>query len=369
MALPRRTLGLGLFGVTAGVSGIAGALRDSPGLLGSLGPATTLMGFAGGEKEAFLDDPEVIAALRGNGFVLQARRAGSVEMVRDPALLRQEPAFLWPSSAVVAEIARRGGLSVLREETILNAPMVLFSWDRIAEGLAAGGLARRLGPRHYELALDGFLRAVLDGRDWAALGVAGQFGRARLLSTDPNRSNSGFMFAGLAANVLGGGQVASGAALDRLMPDLLRLFGGMGFKPPSSGRLFEDYLAGGPGVQPMILGYENQLIEWVLADPARWQRVEASAASRPVMLYPRPTAFSAHPLLALRRDAMKLADALLRPALQHLAWTRHGFRGPLGAGGPALPAVVAEFIRPSVDEVLPLPDATTMLRLIAALES
>jgi hypothetical protein len=31
--------------------------------------------------------------------------------------------------------------------------------------------------------------------------------------------------------------------------------------------------------------------------------------------------------------------------------------------------VVAEFIRPSVDEVLPLPDATTMLRLIAALES
>jgi hypothetical protein len=199
--------------------------------------------------------------------------------------------------------------------------------------------------------------------------VGGQFGRARVLSTDPNRSNSGFMFAGLAANVLAGGEVAGTAILDRRLPDLRRLFGGMGFKPPSSGRLFEDYLAGGPGVQPMVLGYENQLVEWVLADPARWQRVEASAPARPVMVYPRPTVFSAHPLLALRRDAVPLADALLRPAVQSLAWTRHGFRGPLGAGGPPLPPIVAEFVRASVDDVLPMPDATTMLRLIAALEA
>jgi hypothetical protein len=364
----RRTLGLGLFAATAGISGGVAALRGNPGLLGSFGPAATLAGFIGGEKEAFIDNPEVIAALRGAGFVLEARRAGSVEMVRDPALLRQQPAFLWPSSAVVAEIARRSGLGILREEIILNAPLVLFSWDRVAEGLASGGLAARLGPRHYELSLDRFLRAVLEGREWSALGVAGQFGRARLLSTDPNRSNSGFMFAGLAANVLAG-EVASAATLDRTLRDLLRLFGGMGFKPPSSGRLFEDYLAGGPGVQPMVLGYENQLVEWVLADPARWQRVEATAPARPVMLYPRPTVFSAHPLLALTRPAVPLVDAMLRPAVQQLAWSRHGFRGPLGAGGPSLPAIVAEFIRPSVDDVLPMPDAATMLRLIGALET
>jgi hypothetical protein len=363
--LARRTLGLGLFGTTAALAGGVAALRGNPGLLGALGPATTLTGFVGGEKEAFLANPEVEAALRAAGFVLEPRRAGSLEMVRDPALLRQQPAFLWPSSAVVADVGRRGGLSILREETILNAPMVLFSWDRIAEGLVAGGLARRRGPRHYELALDRFLRAVLDGRDWASLGVAGQFGRARILATDPTRSNSGFMFAGLAAGVLAGGEAPS----DRHAAEVLRLFAGMGFKPPSSARLFEDYLAGGPGVQPVVVGYENQLVEWVLADPARWARVEQQAPARPVVLYPVPTMFSAHPLLVLQRQAMGLADALLRPAVQRLAWLRHGFRGPLGAAGPALPAVVAEFLRPEVDAVIPMPDATAMLRLVTALET
>jgi hypothetical protein len=41
------------------------------------------------------------------------------------------------------------------------------------------------------------------------------------------------------------------------------------------GKLFDDYVAGGAGAQPLIVGYENQLIEWVLQDADRWKRVEA----------------------------------------------------------------------------------------------
>lgn len=368
MPLTRRALGLGLFGAATAVGAGVEAVKSKPGLLAGFGPAASLTGFVGGEKEGLLADPEIIAELRRAGFILDARRAGSIEMVRDPALLRQEPAFLWPSSAVVGDIARRGGLNILREAVVLNVPMALFSWDRIADGLVAGGLARKLGPRHYELALERLLPALIEGRAWSALGVVGQPGRARLLATDPNRSNSGFMFAGLAANLLAG-DVATGALLDRHLPSLTRLFGAMGFKPPSSARLFEDYLAGGPGVQPLIVGYENQLIEWVLADPERWRRVEASAPARPVLIYPRPTVLSAHPILALRREAVPLVEALTRPALLERAWTQHGFRGPLGAETPAPPPVVGEFIRPGIDDVTPMPDATTMLRLIAALET
>ncbi|HEY4250289.1 MAG TPA: hypothetical protein VGM87_03775, partial [Roseomonas sp.] len=326
MPIARRSLGLGLFGASAAAGAGMEVVRSNPGFR----PATSLTGFVGGEKEGLLADPEIVAGLRGAGFALVDRRAGSIEMVRDPALLRQDPAFLWPSSAVVGDIARRGGLTILREQVVLNVPIALFSWDRIADGLVNGGLARQLGPRHYELALDRLLPALLEGRAWSALGVGGQSGRARLLATDPNRSNSGFMFAGLAANVLAG-DVASGPLLDRHLPDLTRLFGAMGFKPPSSARVFEDYLAGGPGVQPLVVGYENQLIEWVLADPERWRRVEASAPARPVLIYPRPTVLSAHPVLALKREAVPLIDALMQPLLQERAWTHHGFRGPLGA--------------------------------------
>jgi hypothetical protein len=368
MPLTRRTIGLGLFGAAAAAGAGSELVGARPSLLGRFGPVTTLFGFVGGEKEGLLADPGIVDELRGAGFRLDARRAGSVEMVRDPALLRQEPAFLWPSSAVIGDIARRSGLPIRAEAAILTVPMAIFSWDRIADGLVAGGLARRIGPRHYDLALDRLLAALLEGRAWSELGVAGQGGRARLLATDPNRSNSGFMFAALAGNVLAG-DVLTEAALDRHLPQLVRLFGTMGFKPPSSARLFEDYLAGGPGVQPMIVGYENQLIEWVLADPDRWRRVEAASPVRPVLIYPRPTVLSAHPLLALRPEAEPLARALLAPGLQERAWTRHGFRSPFGADAPAPPPVVAEFIRAGVEEVLPMPDAATMLRLIAALET
>ena len=75
----------------------------------------------------------------------------------------------------------------------------------------------------------------------------------------------------------------------------------MGYKPRSSGKMFEDYLAGGPGAQPLVVGYENQLVEWVLQDEARWRRLEAAAPAKPVILYPRPTVFSAHPLIAIDR--------------------------------------------------------------------
>ena len=51
------------------------------------------------------------------------------------------------------------------------------------------------------------LKAIIAGETWDACGVA-LFGRARIVSTDPNRSNSGFMFAGLAASLLSGDVIA-----------------------------------------------------------------------------------------------------------------------------------------------------------------
>ena len=65
------------------------------------------------------------------------------------------------------------------------------------------------------------------------------------------------------------------------------------------------------------------------ADPERWKRVEANAPAKPVILYPRPTVFSAHPLLSLVKESDGLIDALMSDQLLELAWQDHGFRGPL----------------------------------------
>jgi hypothetical protein len=359
MAISRRALGLGLLGTSAAVT--AGAVYWGGTFSG---PARRVFGFYGGEKQRFLQNPQVVAELRRVARLeLDARVAGSVELVRERSLLDQGPAFLWPSSQVNVDIARASGLRVLRNETILNSPIVFFSWSPVAEGLVKSGIAEKRTNGRYSVDSTRLVRAMIDGKTWADLGVAELFGRARMLSTDPNRSNSGFLFAGLVANLLTG-DVATRQEVLRLLPTIGALFSRMGFKPHSSGKIFEDYLAGGVGAFPLIVGYENQLIEWIIADRQRWDRVIASAPAKPVVLYPRPTVFSAHPMIIVKTEALPLVDGLLDPDVQERAWIDHGFRGPVGALGKSLNPAFADYVEPTVQAVIPTPDADVMLEII-----
>lgn len=364
MAISRRAFGIGLLAASAAGTGGYVYLRQHPEIAGRFGEPKRLFGFAGGEKEGFLANARVRDLLeRRFGLILDARRAGSVEMVRERALLDQKPQFLWPSSSVLVEVARNSGVNISRDQVIFNSPIVLYSWDRIADGLVKGGFAEPAGGPRYTVDLLKILKAVIAGETWAAMGVGDLFGRARIVSTDPNKSNSGFVFAGLAASLLSGDVVALDS-LGRIDADVATVFRRMGYKPPSSGKLFDDYVAGGPGAQPLIVGYENQLIEWVLQDADRWKRVELSAPSKPVILYPRPTAFSAHPLISIDRAADDLIDALVSESLLELAWEEHGFRGPLGTIGKARNPLLQSRLIERIDAVLPMPDAPVMLALL-----
>jgi hypothetical protein len=284
-------------------------------------------------------------------------------MVREHALLDQKPQFLWPSSSVLVDVAQASGVKISRDQVIFNSPIVLYSWDHVADGLVKGGYAEDAGGPRYRVDLQKLLKAIIAGANWSELGVADLFGKARIVSTDPNRSNSGFMFAGLVASLLGG-DVVTLDTLGKIDGDVLTIFRRMGFKPPSSGKLFDDYIAGGAGAQPLIVGYENQLVEWVLEDPERWKRMQANAPAMPVMLYPRPTVFSAHPLLSLVKEADGLIDALTNETVLELAWQDHGFRGPLGTIGKARNDLLQSRLLDKVDAVLPMPDAPAMMALL-----
>src|SRR6516164_5313238 len=365
MAISRRAVvGAGLLAGSAAATGGYVFLRGHPEIAGPLGEPKRLFGFAGGEKEGFLVNARVRSLLeRRFGLVLDARRAGSVEMVRERTLLDQKPQFLWPSSSVLVEVARGSGINISRDQVIFNSPIVLYSWDRIADGLVKAGYAEPAGGPRYMVDLPKLLKAIIAGETWAAIGVSDLFGRARVVSTDPNRSNSGFMFAGLAASLLSG-DVVMPDTLSKIDGDVATVFKRMGFKPPSSGKLFDDYVAGGAGAQPLIVGYENQLVEWVLQDADRWKRLEANAPAKPVIHYPQPTAFSAHPLISIDRQADELIDALTSESVLELAWEDHGFRGPLGTIGKARNALLQSRLLERIDAVLPMPDAPVMLALL-----
>src|SRR3974390_1220818 len=205
MAISRRAFGIGLLAASAAATGGYLYLRNHPEIAGRFGEPKRLFGFAGGEKEGFIANVRVRSTLeRRFGLILDARRAGSVEMVRERTLLEQKPQFLWPSSSVLVEVARASGLKISRDQVIFNSPIVLYSWDRIADGLVKGGFAQPAGGPRYTIDLLKLLKAIITGESWSALGVPELFGHARVCSTDPTKSNSGFMFAGLAANLLSG---------------------------------------------------------------------------------------------------------------------------------------------------------------------
>ncbi|AYG59046.1 substrate-binding domain-containing protein [Rhizobium jaguaris] len=363
MAISRRAFGVGL--LAAGVAGTGGyiAVRDRPEFQGLLGNRTKLFGFIGGEKEAFLADNDVVGALHGYGLDIDSRVAGSVEMVREQALLSQTPAFLWPSSSIMVDIARQSGVKIRNDRVVLNTPVVVYTWQPVVDGLMKTGLVSVTSTGQHQLDLKALLDAVLAGTSWSKLGVDSLYGQARIVSTDPNRSNSGFMFAGLVLSLFAG-NIATTAGLDQFGDKAQTIFRNMGFKSPSSGKLFDQYLAGGLGGEPMIVGYENQLVEWIIADPERWRRVQSSSTAKPVVLYPHPTVYSSHPLIVIDESANRLMDALTSPKLQELAWTKHGFRGPLGTATGNADSAIAGLLPAEIDAVLPIPDASVMLALL-----
>ncbi len=366
MTISRRAVvGLGVLGGSIAVTGTAVLLQNDPAMRGVLGKVDTLRGYAGGEKMAFIQNPKTVRALRRFGLALDAERAGSVDQVRDPQLLGTNPQFLWPSSSPLVELARKHA-KVLRDQVIFNSPIVVYSWTPFADGLVRAGMAMRDGA-HYYIDAHKLIDAVLARKSWQQLGQQDLYGTVRLISTDPNKANSGFMFAGLSANLLAG-DVATEETLPAVLPRLTELFRGMGYKPDSSGKVFDDYIAGGPGADPLVVGYENQLIEWILADPDRWARVEAAAGpAKPVTLYPRPTVYSAHPLLALVPQAGRLIDAMMSPDLQSIGWRDHGFRGPLGSVGAETDPLIKGRMPNQIVAVSPMPDIDVMLKILQAL--
>jgi hypothetical protein len=362
----RAVIGLGVLGASAAVTAGAVVFRDEPFLRGLLGHPTLLKGYAGGEKMAFLENPRTVAALSSFGLAVAAERAGSVDQVRDPQLLGTKPQFLWPSSSPLVELARRN-TRVLRDQVIFNSPIVVYSWTPYAEGLVKAGIAVKEGAHYYIIDSKTLIDAVLARKAWKDLGQPDLYGRIRLITSDPNKSNSGFMFAGLAADLLAGDIVAP-EGLESVLPKLTELFHRMGYKPDSSGKVFEDYISGGPGAAPLVVGYENQLIEWILADPERWKTVQAAAGpAQPVAMYPRPTVYSAHPLLALVPESIPLIDALVSPRLQTIAWHDHGFRGPLGTVGTDTDPAITGRMPSQLDAIVPMPDMDVMLKILGAL--
>ena len=270
-------------------------------------------------------------------------------MVTDPALTGQNPDFYWPASQVALELARSNGLVPAQTEIVFNSPIVLYSWAPVADPLETHGIAQPLADSRAAFAVDtgALLNMVVDGTTWSSLGLNQLYGSVMVTSTDPTRSNSGNQFASLMSVVLADGiDGDADTQIDDAVTQVATIYRRMGYTEGSSSTLFEQYLRQGMGAFPLVAGYESQLIEFAAADLDLWASLEGRSI-RPVVLYPEPTVFSSHVLLAMNDDGRSVIEALSDQEIQDLAWSQHGFRSGFAAANDPSILPVAGTPRPS----------------------
>jgi hypothetical protein len=322
-----------------------------------------IKGMIGSEKSSFLENEKVREILINKyGIVVDFVRAGSIEMVSED--VKSGIDFLWPSSQVALEIFRiKQGSKIVRSENIFNSPIVIYSWDIVTNALVKKGIVKLEASSYYIVDMPALLAMIKNGKKWSDIGLPELYGKISVTTTDPTKSNSGNMFAGLIANVLKGGDVIVESDLPQVLPDLKEFFARQGFMQSTSGVLFEQFLKTGVGQYPLMGGYESQAIEFTRMHPDFWPKVKGQIKT----LYPVPTVWSEHPLIILDKRASALVDALKDEEIQKIAWEQHGFRTGLMGVQNDPKVLQVDGIPTAITRIVPMPRAAVMEKIIEAL--
>lgn len=318
----------------------------------------TVSGYLGGEKEGLMQDEEVKKILKDKyGITVEYTKAGSIEMIeRDSS----DKDYLFPSSQTALELFNQTKSDKLyKSEIVFNSPIVIYTWKPIAEALINNRIVEEKDNSYYIADTSALIKLVTDKKKWSDIGVNDLYGYVTIQSTDPNKSNSGNMFAGLVANIMNNETVVDSSTVDTILPNLKDFFGKIGYMEHSSGDLFEQYLKTGMGAKPMIAGYENQMIEFAIENPNDWNMVKEQVA----VLYPEPTVWSSHPLIALNEKGAKLIEAMQDEEIQKIAWEKHGFR--TGVNGTINTEIEGFYgIPKNINAVIQMPNPDTMQKIM-----
>lgn len=318
-------------------------------------------GYVGGEKIELLEDEEVRSVFEEKyGLNVDYSRAGSLDMMTADLSGRD---YLFPSSSIALEYYEDLHGSPVQSEIVLNTPIVLYTHQIVLDAFENQGLITTDGDIHY-IDMAGLLELIQNDSQWSDIGLPELYGRVSVDTTDPSKSNSGNMFAALVANVLNGGRTVTETDLDTILPELQDIFGKLGYMETSSSDLFSQFLRMGVGAEPIIAGYESQLIEYAAVYPDEYDRIRDDV----VMLYPTPTVWSAHVMIALDENGQILLNAMQDEEVQDLAWKKHGFRtgnyGDIADSG----SIPADGVASSITQVAQVPSYDVMKVIIEQLE-
>jgi hypothetical protein len=341
-----------------------GIYRSHTHLIAGRAAAAThvLTGAIGSEKEPFLDDPAVKAALAAQGFEVHPDKVGSREIATSykPGVY----AFGWPSGAPAATKLKLAA-HAQGEVTPFYTPMVIATWGPIADILQANGVVSGKG-QFRTVDMRKLADLMLADKRWKDLAGSAAFpvNKAVLVTTtDVRKSNSAAMYLALLSYVTNGDRVVDDhatalATAEKLAPLFLR----QGFQEGSSASPFTDYTAMGMGKTPLLFAYESQIVEYLL-------RPDAPRKHDMVVLLPTPTILSKNVFVPYNDDARKLGNLLVTdPAIRDAA-RRYGYRLPDDAAVPAAWRKAGVAAPDTVIDVADPPSFETLETMIGVIEA
>lgn len=321
---------VGLAGIVVVLVVAVALILMSRGGDGSGEQLTKITCLGGSEKEDLMKDPEVRQILRDSyGIEVDFNSSGSYKQVQIPAeeLKDNKIDCLWPSSASAQAIFEGSGTSKAfgndyEAASVLQSPEVLYANAEAADGLVRAGLVKVRDGVYYLVDMRRLLEDyLLEGKTWADVGVTIPSGPLLINSSDPASSNSGMTLAQLELAIVASGnpyQPATPAEAQASLAKVKALVESQGLMRKGSDSAFEQWIIQQTG--GLLAGYENQLLQWIST------RNQGVVPDGVVTIYPEPTIFNDHPILALTEPAAKLIEAMENDTVQQIAWQRYGFR-------------------------------------------
>jgi hypothetical protein len=315
-----------------------------------------IRGVSGSEKLPFFRDERTVAALQMSPHYLKAHveKAGSRQIATSYDLKDYD--FAFPAGIPGAEKIRREHQAKKSYQAFFT-PMVIASWKPIAEILIRNGIVEERNGAFYIIKMDRLFELIIEKKRWTDLAGNDSYPANKSIlvtTTDIRKSNSAAMYLALASYVLNGNRIVQDEQqADALIEALSSLFLRQGFTEHSSAVPFQDYLTMGAGKTPMVMIYEAQYLHEAALDNSAIQDAM-------VLLYPEPTLFTKHVLIALSEQGARLGEALTNDdQLQRIA-TEHGlrtdniglFREFIASKGLSIPDTLVNIIEPPSYEVL-----------------
>lgn len=287
----------------------------------------------GGGKEGFIKDEEVqmIMAQKYGIELVSDSWSNNKLVVSDVKLVREDgkpyDAVFFSDQRFYDYFKANNLAKNLEGKVALNTPVVIYSWDKIADALMTEGIVEERDGTYFIKDMSRLMEMIEEGKKWSDIGLTNVFGSINIASTDPITSSPGATYYGLLISIMNGGTITE-HNVNAVLPDIREFYEFSGFMNNTPADLFDLYLRTGMGAKPLIVDYEKSMLDFAVNNPEGYEQVK----DRVRILYPEPTIWNSHCLLTLTEKGNRYLEALDDPDIRKIAWERYGFRTGLMGG-------------------------------------